>query len=146
MQPSNATGAAPAKKRCGCFPAKIGSMFNHRLEQALTLSSGRFLKAGLSIHLTLQDLTRHPDAEKHTRWICLSPHCTGKSWPSKKALVSEHPSNKDLERQEESHCFYGVAWLPKVARVEEKRDKNNDLISEAEAERLPTVILLSDEE
>lgn len=147
MQPTQTmNGVAPSKKRCGCFPAKIGAMFAHRLEQPLTLPSGRFLKTGLAIHLALEDITRHPEAEKHTHWICLSPHCTGKHWESKKALVAAHPNNKELERQEETHCFYAVAWLPGVPGVEEKKNKDGSLIQEAEAAKLPTIMLLSDEE
>lgn len=134
------------KIRYGCFPAKIGCDFNHRLEQPLTLRSGRIEAAGRFVYLTIQDITRHPEADAHVKWRCLNANCAGKHWASKKDLLAAHPPNRELERQEEIHCFMAVAYVPPVPAKEEKKDKHGQVIEPAEPAKLATVLLLSDEE
>jgi hypothetical protein len=151
MNVSSSSGSPRApvqqtKPRCGCFPVVIGALLNHKLDANLTLPSGRFLRAGQSLHLTVEDITRHPELEQHTKWICRSPLCTGKHWKTKKALVAEHRPNKELDRDDEVHCFYAVASVPGVEPKAEVRAKDGSIVSEAVESKMPSILLLSDEE
>ena len=132
--------------RYGCFPVVIGAMLEHLLSQRLTLPSGRTLGVGQRIHTEVQDITRHPEADGHTQWVCRSPHCTGKTWASKKDLVAAHPNNRDLKKDMEVHCFYAVAHVPAIAGKPETTDKHGNVTAEAIPAEPAKLILLSDEE
>jgi hypothetical protein len=136
----------PLKIRYGCFPAKIGCDFQHKLERILELPSGRKLPAGTVIYLTVQDITRYPEAEGHIKWRCSHPGCAGKHWPTKKDLLAAHPSNRELERAEETHLFMAVAYTANIPGSPEKRAKDGSLEELARPAKPATVLLLTDEE
>jgi len=145
----NGTLANPVSNnytRYGCFPAVIGATLEHRLTQRLTFASGRFLAAGQKLHQDVADITRHPEAEGHTHWICRSPHCIGKTWASKKALIAAHPDNRELKKNEEVHCFYAFAHVPAVKGRDAVVDKQGNVTEEAVEAKPEKLLLLSDEE
>lgn len=145
--PSTGNGAsAPVRRRFGCFPMVIGAMIAHRLDANLTLPSRRLLKAGQILHLTLEDITRHPETDGIVKWMCTNPDCRSSRWDSKKALLAAHENNRELERKEETHCFYAFANLPGVEAKPEKTAKDGSILEEAVEAKLPSIILLSDEE
>lgn len=149
MSTSPSTGggmSAPIRRRYGCFPMVIGAMTAHRLDANITLPSRRLLKAGQIIHLSLEDITRHPETDGHVKWICKNPGCAHERWASKKELLAAHPNNRDLERVEETHCFYAFANLPGVEAKPEKTAKDGSILEEAVEAKLPSIVLLSDEE
>ena len=137
---------APLKIRYGCFPAKIGCDFQHKLERILELPSGRKLPAGTVIYLTVQDITRYPEAEGHTKWRCSHPGCAGKNWATKKELLAAHPSNRELEHQNETHLCMAVAYVPAIPAREEKRNKDGEIVELARPAVPARVLLMTDEE
>lgn len=145
-QTSQGGVSAPQKKRYGCFPARIHAAFNHKLEKNLTLPSGRFLKEGTNVYLDVADITRHPEVEGHVEYVCKHPECKGKRWKSTAELIQSHPVNRDLEKAEEAHCFYGVAWLPGVEAKAAKLGKDGAIIEPEVKSELPRILLVSDEE
>lgn len=141
-----AAAAVQGKRRFGCFAQRIGSIAEIKLTAPITLTSGRLMAAGQKMHVSLQDITRHPDVEQHAHWICQHPECRDKKWPSKKALVAEHKPNRELEKLEESHCYYAIAYLPGVEAKPEKRGKHGEIVEPAVEPKMPSVMALSDEE
>lgn len=139
------TPIASRTKRFGTIAAKIGSPHQHRLGIALDTPRGT-VRAGTVVYLDVQDITRHPEAEGYTKWVCKSPHCQGKHWDSKKALLAEHPDNRTLARQEETHLYLAVAEIPGQAAREAKRDDKGRELSPAVDAKPSVVLLLSDEE
>lgn len=140
------TPIVTVQKRYGCFGARIGASFNHRLENNLTFPSGRFLKKGSTIFLDLQDATRNTEAAKTAKWVCRHPDCKNIEHASKEALIESHPNNKDLVKDEQAHCYYAVAWLPGVEAKDAKIGKDGAVLEDAIEARLPRVMILSDEE
>lgn len=135
------------KPRYGTIAARIGAQFEHKLEQDLTLPSGRLLKKGGKIHLTVDDITRlAADEVEHVKWMCRHPQCAHKRYPNKGQLLRDHPGNRDLEKAEETHLYVGVAWLPGVEAQPAKTDKTGAIVQEAIEARPARLRLLSDEE
>ena len=141
-----AGASATGKIRYGCVSARIGAMFAWKLKAPLTLKSGRVEAAGRTIHLTIQPLDRNPEIEPHVKWVCRHPDCAGKEFATKKELVASHKTNRELEQLEESHCYHAVAHVPGQAAKEEKRGKHGEVLEEGSPARLPTIVLLADEE
>lgn len=137
-------------QRFGCFPARIGAQLEHRLEKDLSLESGRLLKRGGKVHVTVEDLTRvDPDNLRYVEWMCRHPDCMreGKRYKSKAALIQDHASNRELEKAEEAHLFNAVMWVPAQEACAEERDKKTgEIVRPAQEARPMFLKLLSDEE
>jgi hypothetical protein len=98
------------------------------------------VKAGASVMLGVQDVTRWPDEAKVAHWLCQHTECKGQKWDSKKSLLQDHPANKDLASVQQTHVYYAVFEQPAVAA--KKNDKGVVVQEATEA----FVLLLSDEE
>jgi hypothetical protein len=133
-------------KDFGTVQAKIGTTHAHRLGIPMELKDGTVIKAGTIVHLGIEDLSRHAEVDGHIKWVCRSPHCIGKHWPTKKALLNEHPDNRTLAKQEETHLFFGVVEIPAVEGKPEQRNDKGVVTQKAIDAQPPVVLLVSDEE
>lgn len=146
----------PTKPKFGILVARIGAMFDHRLERDIQLESGRMLKRGGKVHLSVERLTDlNEDELKHVRWMCRHPSCaiddeTGgpRRWPNKRALLIDHnPRATEFKANEEAHVLIAVGWFPAYPAVAEQRDKKTgELLVAPEDAKPARVALFSDEE
>jgi len=135
----------PHSRRYGTLPARIGTMHERRMALGFMTRNGGAVLPGGKAYFRVEDLTRHPEAGPHTKWVCCHAGCAGKEWASKGELLAAHADNRELARREETHLFYAVADLPEVPARQPKIEKGR--IVEAGAEARPAqVMLLSDEE
>lgn len=143
--PSSAAGVpvGPAKrKRFGCIAARIGSQQAHRL--GVTAEGAR---AGSIVHAIVKDVTRHPEEAEQAKWVCRHAACASKSWQSKAALLKDHPENRILDKQEETHLYLAVFEAEATPAVAEKRDEKSGKVTQAAVDAKPArLLLLSDEE
>lgn len=112
----------------------------------------RAAKAGTTVYLTVQDVTRFPEEAELAHWVCKHPDCRGEKYASKKELLAAHAPNKELAKQLQTHMYYAVfeqgAVDGKPGR-EAKADKDGKVIERAVPAVEPVeaaVMLLSDEE
>lgn len=135
--------AKPGVQAYGCFPARIGWEFDHKIEKDLTLPSGRLLKRGFKIHLGVQNILNYPIEAQSAEWVCRHPECRGKRWPSAGALCADHPRHRDMVTNQEAHCYYAVAWTERVEAKEAKVNKAGETLEEAVEAKPSTILLLS---
>lgn len=105
----------------------------------------RAAKAGTTIYLTVQDVTRHPDEAAKAHWVCKHPDCRGHKWESKSAMLADHPPNKELANQQQTHVYYAVFEDPGSSARPEKQ-KDGKVTEPAHPATEARVMLLSDEE
>jgi len=134
-------------KDYGAIAARIGTTHAHRLNIAMPLKNGAgAVRPGTVVHLTIEDITRHPAVAEHVKWVCRSQHCIGKHWESKEALLADHPDNRTLVKQEETHVYLAIAEIPAVDGKPEQRDAKGAVTHKAVDAQPPIVMLLSDQE
>lgn len=144
--------AAADPTRYGTFPMRIGATVEHKLTKGITLPSGRMLTPGQKMHVDVKDITRAPEADGCSHWMC-HPHasirdaaCAGKTFASKAALLAAHGDNRELKKLQEIHCYYAVAHVPASPEKAAVLDKQGNPISEHVPAKPATILLLSDEE
>lgn len=150
--------AGQRTKRFGCFAARIGAVLEWRLTARIRLPSGRWLDKGTKVHLGVEDITRHPDAQ--VTWHCRRPDVAQGKTPwspcehmadrpggfaSKKELVAAHRDNRLLRQDEEAHVYFAVAEVPATPAVPAKV-KNGEEIEPGVEAKPAQILLLSDEE
>lgn len=135
----------PFRKRCGTIAAKIGTDHEHKIPYGLRTKNGRVHAPGSKVYFRVDDITRHPEAEGHTHWVCKHQGCQSKSWPSKALLLADHEDNRELAKREETHLYYAVADIPELAAVPEKIEKGR-IVQVAREAQPATILLMSDEE
>jgi hypothetical protein len=105
----------------------------------------RAAKAGSTVYLTVQDVTRFPEEAEHAHWVCKHPDCRGNKWESKKQMLADHPANKELAAQQQTHVYYAVFEDAGTPARAEKRN-GDKLVEPAREATGARVMLLSDEE
>lgn len=127
--------------RYGTIAARVASQHNHQL--GIDTPSAR---AGSVVHLIVQDVTRKPEQAKQAKWVCRHAKCAGKHWSSKDALLEEHPENRLLRQQRETHLYMAVYEAEAQPSVPEKRDDKGKILAPARDAQPAMVMLLSDED
>lgn len=135
----------PHRKRFGTIAAKIGTDHEHKIPYGLRAKNGRVHAPGSRVYFRIEDITRHPEADGHTHWVCRHAGCQGKTWTSKAAMLADHADNRELAKREETHLYYAVADIPEQPAVPEKIEKGRVMQVAKEAQPA-TILLLSDEE
>jgi hypothetical protein len=133
------------QKKYGTVAAKIGTSHERRLQLGFRTRNGGAVLPGGKAYFRIEDITRHPEAHAHCKWVCCHASCAGKEWSSKGALLADHPDNRELARREETHLYYAVADLPEIAAKPEKMDKGR-IVEAAVPAQHAQVMILSDEE
>lgn len=137
--------AQPHAKRFGTVAAKIGTNHQRKLQFGMRLPSGRVVAPGAKVYFRVEDITRHPEAAAHVKWVCCNVECVGKEFASKGALLADHADNRELAKREETHLYYAVADIPALEAQPEKIEKGRIVAVAVEA-KPATLMLLSDEE
>lgn len=97
----------PTKKpRYGTFKIKIGS--NHIIKT----------QDGIQRQFKVRDKSRHPKANV----VCVCLYCK-KTFADEETLLSEHPENRILEKQEEAHVYGWWSDDPIEPSTDEKQNK-----------------------